>query len=101
MCESLTNMSHATQALTQDRLFDALPCVMVTAKGMPDLATRAFCCKLLAAFPGLKVGAGIRSGQDVVGGICLIAGHTGSAKMQAVRLLPNGLQREKELACPT
>ena len=43
------------QALTQDRLFDGLPCVMVTAKGMPDLATRAFCSKLVDACPGLMV----------------------------------------------
>jgi hypothetical protein len=35
------------QRLAEDGLPDALPLVMVTAKGMPDLATRAFCSRLL------------------------------------------------------
>ncbi|GAX73646.1 hypothetical protein CEUSTIGMA_g1097.t1 [Chlamydomonas eustigma] len=43
------------QALNQDRFFDQLPCVLVTAKGMPDLATRAFCSKLMDSFPHLTV----------------------------------------------
>lgn len=34
-------------------MWDAVPCVMVTAKGMPDLATRAFCAALQARFPTL------------------------------------------------
>jgi len=33
------------QRLNEDRLADRLPMVLVTAKGMPDLATRAFLCK--------------------------------------------------------
>eukprot|EP00955_Chlamydomonas_euryale_P077639 362984-Chlamydomonas_euryale.AAC.9 len=43
------------QALTQDRFFDHLPCVLVTAKGHPDLATRVFCSKLVKSFPSLQV----------------------------------------------
>jgi hypothetical protein len=39
------------KALTQDRIWDILPCVLVTAKGQPDLATRAFCKKLTACLP--------------------------------------------------
>ena len=54
------------QALTQDRLFDELPCVMVTAKGMPDLATRAFCSKLVDACPGLTV----KDSTHMLSGIC-------------------------------
>jgi DNA topoisomerase VI subunit A len=34
------------QRLVEDRIFDHIPCVLVTAKGMPDLATRALCAKL-------------------------------------------------------
>lgn len=34
------------QRLTQDRLFDSVPCIIITAKGMPDLATRALCHRL-------------------------------------------------------
>jgi len=30
------------QRLAEDRFFEAHPCVLVTAKGMPDIATRAF-----------------------------------------------------------
>jgi meiotic recombination protein SPO11 len=33
------------QRLSEDRLADRLPMVLVTAKGMPDLATRAFLCR--------------------------------------------------------
>lgn len=43
------------QRLAADGLHQALPLVMVTAKGMPDLATRAFCARLLALFPHLVV----------------------------------------------
>ncbi|KAG1662949.1 hypothetical protein FOA52_006702 [Chlamydomonas sp. UWO 241] len=43
------------QALTQDRIFDTLPCVLVTGKGQPDLATRFFCNKLVESFPSIKV----------------------------------------------
>ena len=38
------------QRLTEDRLCDRLPCVLVTAKGLPDLATRqAIACLGAAA----------------------------------------------------
>ena len=43
------------QALTQDKLFEQLPCVLVTAKGMPDVATRAFCSRIMSAFPSMTV----------------------------------------------
>ena len=43
------------QALTQDKLFEQLPCVLVTAKGMPDVATRAFCSHIMSAFPSMTV----------------------------------------------
>ena len=32
----------------------AVPCVLVTARGMPDLATRAFAARLAASFPRLQ-----------------------------------------------
>ena len=43
------------QALTQDKLFEQLPCVLVTAKGMPDVATRAFCSHIMSEFPSMTV----------------------------------------------
>jgi hypothetical protein len=49
-------LSSTPQALNHDRIFDSLPCVLVTAKGMPDLATRAFCSRLLQICPSLTVG---------------------------------------------
>eukprot|EP00879_Flechtneria_rotunda_P028392 GHRR01030499.1.p2 GENE.GHRR01030499.1~~GHRR01030499.1.p2 ORF type:complete len:167 (+),score=61.40 GHRR01030499.1:105-605(+) len=30
------------QRLVEDRLFDDLPCIIITGRGMPDIATRAF-----------------------------------------------------------
>jgi DNA topoisomerase VI subunit A len=33
------------QRLVEDRLHERLPLVLVTAKGNPDLATRAFLCR--------------------------------------------------------
>ena len=30
------------QRLTNDRFFDCVPCILITAKGMPDLGTRVF-----------------------------------------------------------
>ncbi|GMH33661.1 hypothetical protein BSKO_01495 [Bryopsis sp. KO-2023] len=42
------------QRLTEDRFFDSLPCVLVTAKGMPDLATRIFLMKLHRSYPLLQ-----------------------------------------------
>ena len=43
------------QRLNQDRFYDSLPCILVTAKGMPDLATRVFLHSVHAAFPSLPV----------------------------------------------
>ncbi|GIL76358.1 hypothetical protein Vretifemale_5972 [Volvox reticuliferus] len=39
------------QRLAEDRIWDHLPCVLLTARGMPDLATRAFAARLAACFP--------------------------------------------------
>jgi hypothetical protein len=46
----------------------AVPCVLVTAKGVPDLATRAFAARLLDAFPGMQVEAGWGPGCVHAGG---------------------------------
>jgi DNA topoisomerase VI subunit A len=35
------------QRLAEGGLHNQLPCILVTAKGMPDLATRALCAKLV------------------------------------------------------
>ncbi|CAD7704466.1 unnamed protein product [Ostreobium quekettii] len=43
------------QRLTEDRFFDMVPCVMVTGKGMPDVATRMFLRKLCDCFPWMTV----------------------------------------------
>ncbi|KAL4859304.1 Meiotic recombination protein SPO11-2 [Chlorella vulgaris] len=43
------------QRLAQQRFFDRVPCVLVTGKGVPDLATRAFLSCLSACFPGLPL----------------------------------------------
>ena len=43
------------QRLVEDGFTDALPCVLLTAKGMPDLATRVFLHKLKRVFPHLPV----------------------------------------------
>ena len=40
------------QRLAEDRLHELLPVAMVTAKGMPDLATRAFLCRQASSSPG-------------------------------------------------
>ena len=37
------------QRLAEDRLFDTVPCIIITAKGMPDLATRAFAHRQVGA----------------------------------------------------
>eukprot|EP00798_Chlamydomonas_sp_ICE-L_P008553 gene8553-33986_t len=44
------------QRLVEDRIFNQLPCVVVTSKGMPDLATRAFCAHLLQSCPLICLG---------------------------------------------
>ncbi|GIL45067.1 hypothetical protein Vafri_2000 [Volvox africanus] len=43
------------QRLTEDRIWDHLPCVLLTARGMPDLATRAFAARLAASFPSPRL----------------------------------------------
>lgn len=43
------------QRLAEDRLHEVLPVAMVTAKGQPDLATRAFLGRLCAAAPRAPV----------------------------------------------
>ncbi|KAG2493755.1 hypothetical protein HYH03_007977 [Edaphochlamys debaryana] len=39
------------QRLAEERVWEQLPCILVTARGLPDLATRAFVARLAAAFP--------------------------------------------------
>ena len=49
--------------LSEDRFYETvLPSILVTAKGMPDLSTRAFLFSLTAAFPNIPV-LGTRSGN--------------------------------------
>lgn len=43
------------QRLTNDRFFDCVPCILITAKGMPDLGTRVFLHSLHTHFPSLPV----------------------------------------------
>ncbi|EFN54164.1 hypothetical protein CHLNCDRAFT_135583 [Chlorella variabilis] len=43
------------QRLVQQRFFDAVPCILATGKGVPDLATRAFLSGLSEAFPDLPL----------------------------------------------
>ncbi|EFJ47521.1 hypothetical protein VOLCADRAFT_105081 [Volvox carteri f. nagariensis] len=43
------------QRLAEDRIWDHLPCVLLTARGMPDLATRAFAARLAASFPAPRL----------------------------------------------
>ena len=43
------------QRLVEDGFTDALPSVLLTAKGMPDLATRVFLHKLKRLFPHLPI----------------------------------------------
>ena len=43
------------QRLVQDRFFATMPCVVLTAKGFPDLASRALLHKLHAAAPSVPV----------------------------------------------
>jgi hypothetical protein len=43
------------QRLVEDGLAEALPCVLLTAKGMPDLATRVFLHKLKRLFSHLPI----------------------------------------------
>jgi len=48
--------------LVQERVFDQLPCVLVTAKGFPDLATRVFLKRLQQSFPRITLLALVVSG---------------------------------------
>lgn len=41
------------QRLVEDKIFLVLPCILVTGKGMPDLATRMFLNKLYCLCPEL------------------------------------------------
>jgi meiotic recombination protein SPO11 len=41
--------------LCEDRFFDRIPCIIVTGKGVPDLATRAFVHTMHIAFGNLPV----------------------------------------------
>ncbi|KDD71428.1 hypothetical protein H632_c5051p0, partial [Helicosporidium sp. ATCC 50920] len=43
------------QQLLEERLWLVCPCILVTAKGMPDYATRAFVQSVQRAFPKLAV----------------------------------------------
>ncbi|GBG75251.1 hypothetical protein CBR_g19885 [Chara braunii] len=43
------------QRLAEDRLFMTLPSILITAKGFPDLATRAFLKRLSTDFPHLPI----------------------------------------------
>jgi meiotic recombination protein SPO11 len=53
MCRTVMNAQYATwvlvvekdaifQRLTDDRIWELLPCIIITARGMPDFATRIF-----------------------------------------------------------
>ncbi|KAK9698538.1 hypothetical protein RND81_08G111300 [Saponaria officinalis] len=43
------------QRLTEDRFFNQVPSILVTAKGYPDLATRFLLHKMTRAFPNLPI----------------------------------------------
>ncbi|KAL6776272.1 SPO11B [Auxenochlorella protothecoides x Auxenochlorella symbiontica] len=43
------------QALTRAQLWEECPCILVTARGMPDLATRAFLSHVSKSFPRLPL----------------------------------------------
>ena len=52
--------------LSDDRFYETvLPSVLITAKGMPDLSTRAFLHSLTTAFPTIPV-LGTRRSQSAV-----------------------------------
>lgn len=56
------------QRLVQDKLHERLPMVLVTAKGMPDLATRAFLCRWVGGWKAVgPAAAGTPSNQLVEG----------------------------------
>ncbi|XP_031249563.1 meiotic recombination protein SPO11-2 isoform X2 [Pistacia vera] len=41
--------------LAEDRVFDKIPSILITAKGYPDIATRFFLHKMTRAFPDLPI----------------------------------------------
>ncbi|KAI3772306.1 hypothetical protein L6452_03488 [Arctium lappa] len=43
------------QRLAEDRVFNQIPCILVTAKGYPDIATRFFLHRMTQAFPEMPV----------------------------------------------
>ncbi|XP_031495683.1 meiotic recombination protein SPO11-2 [Nymphaea colorata] len=43
------------QRLAEDRIFDQIPCIMITAKGYPDVATRFLLHRLSKIFPDLPI----------------------------------------------
>ncbi|KAF3782396.1 Meiotic recombination protein [Nymphaea thermarum] len=43
------------QRLAEDRVFDQIPCIMITAKGYPDVATRFLLHRLSKIFPDLPI----------------------------------------------
>lgn len=43
------------QRLVEDRIFNQIPCILITAKGYPDIATRFILHKLSSTFPHLPI----------------------------------------------
>ncbi|RLM61781.1 meiotic recombination protein SPO11-2 [Panicum miliaceum] len=43
------------QRLADDRLYDQLPCILITAKGYPDIATRFILHRLSQTFPNMPI----------------------------------------------
>ncbi|XP_039124499.1 meiotic recombination protein SPO11-2 [Dioscorea cayenensis subsp. rotundata] len=43
------------QRLAEDQLYNQIPCILITAKGYPDIATRFFLHRLSQAFPSLPI----------------------------------------------
>ena len=53
------------QRLVEERFCEATRSILVTAKGMPDLATRAFLKGLTAAFPRIPLTAGALAKHNI------------------------------------
>ncbi|XP_024984774.1 meiotic recombination protein SPO11-2 [Cynara cardunculus var. scolymus] len=43
------------QRLAEDRVFNQIPCILITAKGYPDIATRFFLHRMSQAFPEMPI----------------------------------------------
>ncbi|RAL53417.1 hypothetical protein DM860_007089 [Cuscuta australis] len=43
------------QRLAEDRVFNQLPCILITAKGYPDIATRFLLHRMSRTFPGIPI----------------------------------------------